>query len=152
MSGDIRIDLEEAEGALSIVDNDLLLDAGLETAIILSLFTDMRADKEDNIPDGSTDLRGWWGDVVSEDPIGSSLWLLLREKINGSTREKFKAAAINSLKWMIDDSVAQEIKVDVTSLLQDSVEFTVQVLRPAFGNSVNFKYYYNWQAQLFGRI
>src|SRR5687767_5037389 len=66
---------------------DLLSGEDLETAIILSLFTDRRA-KADDILDDPNDKRGWWGDTYSEianDKIGSRLWLLSRAKITNTT-------------------------------------------------------------------
>jgi phage gp46-like protein len=150
--GDIRIALEDGEGALNIKNSDLEIDLGLETAIILSLFSDQRAEKDSIPPDGSRDLRGWWGDVTQEDAIGSKLWLLFREKVTSNTREKFKAAASASLQWMLDDGVASSIDVTIASLSEESIDFIVKVTKPALGNSINFRYYYNWQAQIFERV
>ena len=39
----------------------------LATAIILSIFTDAEAQGGDNIPDGTTDRRGWYSD--DQDPV-----------------------------------------------------------------------------------
>ena len=52
----------------------------LQTAILISLFTDAQASPDDMIQDGSGDPRGWWGDLGSSKPIGSKLWLLGRAK------------------------------------------------------------------------
>ena len=68
-------------GDLCVVGADLLADDGLETAVLLSLFSDRRA-REEEIPPGQTWRRGWWGDLLADDQdqIGSKLWLLEREK------------------------------------------------------------------------
>eukprot|EP01037_Dinobryon_pediforme_P018401 gene18401-18670_t len=60
----------------------------LETAILVALGTDRRANADDILPTESTDLRGWWGDTDAETiwggwPVGSRLWLLDRAKITG---------------------------------------------------------------------
>src|SRR4051812_38311807 len=61
----------------------------LATAIIVALGTDGLADTSDLLPDpDSTDRRGWWGDYQAQEiwdgwPIGSRLWLLQRDKIEG---------------------------------------------------------------------
>jgi phage gp46-like protein len=65
-----------------------ILTAGndLETAIIISLFSDRMAQPDDVIPDGSNDPRGWWADDTV--PIGSRLWLLRRAKQTKDTLQK----------------------------------------------------------------
>lgn len=60
--------------------------AGLDTAVVLALFTDAAIDPAHPlaylVPDG--DPRGWWGDGIDvradlgEEPLGSLLWVLAR--------------------------------------------------------------------------
>ena len=51
-------------------DRDLQGDDGLFTAVIISLFTDRRANADDPLPDericALPDPRGWWGDYILE--------------------------------------------------------------------------------------
>ena len=35
----------------------------LETSVLISLFTDRRARKDDRLPTDSDDLKGWWADT-----------------------------------------------------------------------------------------
>jgi phage gp46-like protein len=59
----------------------------LDTAVILSLFTDRRALDSDDIPKNS-DRRGFWGDaypLVENDQWGSRLWTLHRAKATNET-------------------------------------------------------------------
>lgn len=93
---------------LSLVGYDLATEDGLRTAVIISLFTDRRAEADDEIPDGSDDRRGWWAG-----PIGSRLWLLARTKETPDTLARARAYAIEALQWLIDDGVATT--VDVTA-------------------------------------
>lgn len=74
--GDIWMGLTNGEGSIEIVKNDLRRDPGLETAVLISVFTDQRVEEE-AVPDNSADRRGWWGDL-SEDATGSKFWLLFR--------------------------------------------------------------------------
>jgi phage gp46-like protein len=71
-------------GDVALVDSDLASDHGLTTAVLLSLFTDRRAEDDDTPPSGDdSDRRGWWADEFAEvegDKIGSRLWLLDRSK------------------------------------------------------------------------
>lgn len=75
----------------------------LETAIIISLFSDRMAQPDDVIPDGTNDPRGWWAD--DEVPIGSRLWLLRRSKQTKETLQKAYDYIAEALQWMLDDGV-----------------------------------------------
>ncbi|EOM5101013.1 phage GP46 family protein [Escherichia coli] len=77
---DIAVVWDQGCGSLQLNGADLLTDNSLLTAVIISLFTDRRALDSDEIPDGTRDRRGWWGDSFRERPVGSRLWLLSREK------------------------------------------------------------------------
>lgn len=93
---------------LALGGYDLATEDGLRTAVIVSLFTDRRAEADDEIPDGGDDRRGWWADS-----IGSRLWLLARAKETPDTLARARAYAIEALQWLIDDGVATA--VDVTA-------------------------------------
>lgn len=81
-------------------------DEGLRTAVIISLFSDRRANDADVLPDGTNDRRGWWGDVCPEvegDLIGSRLWLLSRAKQTKANLRLAETYAREGLQWMLDD-------------------------------------------------
>ena len=107
---------------------DLALDAfalssddGLETAVILSLFTDARAKDDDTLPIGQTDRRGWWADTVLPDSLGrydqygSRLWLLHREKQMPEVLRRAKDYAQEGLAWLLEDKVARKVDVVATN-------------------------------------
>lgn len=91
---------------------DLQTDDTLQTAALISIFTDRRAGPDDVIPDGTNDARGWWGDDP-EHPIGSRLWLLNRAKRTNETLQRAKDYIIEALQWIIDDGAAARIDVEV---------------------------------------
>lgn len=91
---------------LALDGYDLAKEDGLRTAVIISLFTDRRAEADDEIPDGSDDRRGWWAGA-----IGSRLWLLARAKETPDTLARARAYAIEALQWLIDDGVATAVEV-----------------------------------------
>ncbi|HEY2010523.1 MAG TPA: phage GP46 family protein [Rhizomicrobium sp.] len=91
----------------------------LETAVLISLFTDRQAQPDDVIPDGTGDPRGWWGDVPGEPQIGSRLWLLSRSKLTTQVALKAKDFCTEALQWLIDDGVASAIAV-VTEIVHPS--------------------------------
>lgn len=106
----------DLRGDWSIASADLASDAGLQTAIAISLFTDRRAAPDDVLPDPrETDPRGWWGDLVLEgdapDPIGSRLWLLAREKATEATRQRAERYIREALAWLTRDGIAQAVDI-----------------------------------------
>lgn len=95
----------EQEGAMLQSGDDLV------TAIYISLFTDRTARADDEIPDGTENRRGWWGDVDQKYPLGSRLWLLARAKQTNETLLKARDYINEALKWMIDDGVVVKFNV-----------------------------------------
>lgn len=101
----MRADMLLSRG--SLVDGD-----DLGTAVILSLFTDRRALAEDTLPDASASRRGWWGDAfASTGPMGSRLWLLLREKQTRETVNRARDYAQEALNWLVEQGVARRVVV-----------------------------------------
>jgi phage gp46-like protein len=91
---------------------DLVTGRDLETAAIISLFTDRLANADDRLPDPSdSDRRGWWADWEAEYPIGSRLWLLSREKQTEDVRQRAEHYCREALQWMLDDDVADTVEV-----------------------------------------
>src|SRR5579875_2938906 len=80
--GDITTfwDPQSGRGDWALAGAQLARGDDLITSVAISLFTDRIANADDPIPDGSTDPRGWWGDLDETYPIGSRLWLLDRSK------------------------------------------------------------------------
>lgn len=85
----------------------------LETAILISLFSDRQASSDDVIPDGTDDPRGWVGDVDQDYQIGSRLWLLERAKQTQETLRLANDYIAEALQWLIDDSVVA--RFDITT-------------------------------------
>jgi phage gp46-like protein len=92
---------------------DLVSGRDLETAAVISLFTDRLAEPGDRLPDASdSDRRGWWADWDYEGgPIGSRMWLLSREKQTEDVRLRAEDYCREALQWMLDDDVADSIVV-----------------------------------------
>lgn len=93
---------------------DLASESGLRTAVLLSLFTDRRAEADDVLPDASGDRRGWWADAypsIDRDQFGSRLWLLRREKQATQTVARAREYAEQALRWLVDDGIATRVTV-----------------------------------------
>jgi len=158
MAKDIRItwDVELMEGDFVFDDiiQDLESDEGLETAVIISLFTDRRAKTDDILPDSNNpDRRGWWGDLASPDiegdQIGSRLWLLNREKTLNNVLVKAKQYAEEALQWMVDDGAAAKIEVETERQGipgMDILALKGKIYSPE-GIVVPFQYELQWTAQ-----
>lgn len=136
---------------LEVAANDLRSDEGLETSVMLSLFSDRRAESGDPLPDGEQDRRGWWGDshpVVEGDRFGSRLWLLARAKPTEDTRVRAEEYAREALQWMLDDRVASRVDVTAEFLTAPrGLALTVTVHRPDRSDPLAFRFGRVWAAQ-----
>lgn len=127
------------------------LDSGrdLETALIISIWTNRRARDDDRLPDTSGYLGGWWGDTFPEklaDEIGSRLWLLSRETRTQATLNRAKEYLIEAVQWLLDDGVADRVNVSVEydKRRLDTMLFQIEIYRPGTGLAT-FKFDYAWQ-------
>ncbi|MFH5923853.1 phage GP46 family protein [Roseomonas xinghualingensis] len=115
MDGDFAIvwDAERTQGDWQLGDHGALLTApALETAVMVSLFTDARARPGDTLPAGTTDRRGWWGSALDNEPVGSRLWLLRRAKREPETLRRAREFIIEALAWLTEDQVATRVDVE----------------------------------------
>lgn len=154
MANDIKIQWNTTynQGDIEYGTNDLVRELGLETAVIISLFTDRRANDDDELDD-IDDRRGWWADSTSEiddDQIGSRIWLLGRSKTTKETELRLVEYAEEALQWLIDDGVAEDIVVTTerTGIKgNDRLDFKVEIFK-VDGNTETFKFDDLWNAQL----
>jgi phage gp46-like protein len=129
--------------------NDLVQDGGLETAVMLSLFTDRRSEEGDELPPGDTDRRGWWADaapVVEGDRIGSRLWLLEREVATQAVVDRAVTYAREALQWLLDDKVASSLEVSAEIPRRGMIGLVVKIYRPQ-KDPVNYRFDHVWNAQ-----
>lgn len=126
-------------------------DEGLDTAVILSLLTDARAEDDDMIPGGSEDKRGAWVDSFSEvegDKFGSRLWLLEREKLLPETVNRVREYCQEALNWMVRDGVAKAVNV-TASIIRNYplgiIGADIDIVKPD-GSTTRFKFDKLWSA------
>lgn len=146
---DFAMMMGEFGGDIVIDGADAIRDDGLETSVIISLFSDARADPElipAELP--KDDLRGYWGDFNNEpgDSTGSLLWLLKREKQIATTLSRARQYCRDALKWMIDDKVSSRIDVAAEFIAIGWMMITVDIYRPN-GEKIRYRYNYEWAAQ-----
>lgn len=115
MSTDIQVfwDPNNSRGDWQTLGPDLATGNDLQTAILISLFTDRQAAPDDVIPDGTGDPRGWWGDSGGTTLIGSRLWLLRRAKQTTETLQRAYDYIAEALQWLIDDGVVASFDITV---------------------------------------
>lgn len=150
MDGDIALVWNNNHASIALTDDgtDFLTDAGLETAVIVSLFTDLRASEHDELPATETDRRGWWGNTLQapDDQIGSKLWLLRREKQLPAVMRRAEEYARDALRWMTKDGVARRVDVVATNPRTGWLLLTITIHKP--DNTLFLrKYEYNWDSQ-----
>jgi phage gp46-like protein len=154
MAEDIRInwDIDLMEGDFNLAEGkgDLLRENGLQTAVLISLFTDRRADTNDVI-DGD-DKRGWWGDNIADidgDRIGSKLWQIERASTTIETLAKCRKFVREALQWMIDDGVIEKMEVDVErqgDIPNEQLAFEVRLYQ-SDGSRIAMKFASLWDGQ-----
>lgn len=113
---DIGLTLIDGAFDLKIEKGDVVRDGGLETAVIISLFTDRRVTEEEK-PYLANSKRGYWGDLFSEidrDKMGSRLWTLEREKRTIEVLRRAEDYTREALQWMLDDGVVLSISANAS--------------------------------------
>ena len=97
----------------------LTSELGIETAVVIALFTWARAEDYEVDPGAYTDHQGWWGDGIDlegdEQAMGSKLWLLLRSVLDNTTANKAIDYAKAALQPLITQGAAARIDVTATS-------------------------------------
>lgn len=130
---DLALTWGDGSADLEMIDSDLASDRGIATAILLSLFTDRRAEDDDQPPSGDpNDRRGWWGDQFSSvqgDRFGSRLWLLDRSKRTEEVRRRAVEYVREATAWILEDLVAASIDVE-TEMTVDRLLIGVKLNRP----------------------
>jgi len=148
---DLALTWDAVAGAadLSLIDSDLASDRGLETAVLLSLFIDRRAQPDDQPPSGDdTDRRGWWADqfaAVEGDLIGSRLWLLDRSTLTAETSRRAEEYVREALAWALVDRVASSIDVTIETT-KNALLIGVTLQRPA-RDPLSFRFAHTWDHQ-----
>ncbi|MEF2145116.1 MAG: phage GP46 family protein [Desulfovibrionaceae bacterium] len=136
MMRDLLLSWSDLSGdvALSASGTDLATDDSLATAVLVSLFTDRRADDADELPAGETSRRGWWADETlprlingTPDRIGSKLWLLRREKALPEVVARARDYAEEALQWLVDEEHCRSVAVEAERQGQDRLALRVIV-------------------------
>jgi phage gp46-like protein len=129
---------------ISIKDGDIEIDDSFNTPIIVSLFSDARANESEVVPPFLR--RGFWGDETSEnpnDPFGSKLWLLEQARLTQEKLNKAISYARIALSWLVTDGFADQINVTGVIIPFVTIQLSVQII--VNGNIVESKSYDLWR-------
>lgn len=143
--GDICVlwDNAEAMGDWGLAAGDVETGQDLETACLVSLFSDALA-LPDFVPtDGTTERRGWWADMYEDRPLGSRLWQLERAKKTRATLGQARQMALAALQWLIDDGLARTVLCNTMWLAGNMLGIAVGIVRPN-GALVRFRWGWAW--------
>lgn len=128
---------------ISFENGDFKLTDGLDTAILMSLFTDKRADESEVID--QEQRRGWIGNEQNQNndyEIGSKLWLLYQARVNRDSLNRAIDYAMESLSWMQTDGILKNINVSA-EFISDGIKLNIIFTR--FDNSSFSKQYNLWE-------
>jgi phage gp46-like protein len=145
--GDIRViwDNTQTSGDWGLAQGDLETGQDLETACLVSLFTDALATPDFTPTDGTTDRRGWWADPYNDESLGSNLWQFERAKKLRSTLGDARRYTLDALQWLIDDGVAQTIECNTQWVGSTMLAIAVAITKPN-GSETRFRYALTWDA------
>ena len=150
---DIALRYDSALGAFDIAldaaTGDLVSDDGLFTAVMISLFTDARAQRDDPLPAAGQPRRGWWGDALAPArPWGSKLWLLVREKCTATTAARARGYAVQALQWLLDDRIAARIDVAAEAIAAEHrIALSITLTRPS-GEQLDYRWRNLWEGMI----
>jgi phage gp46-like protein len=127
----------------SVVNGQLLAGNDLQSAVLVSLFTDRRAAPDFVPPDRSNDRRGVWFDTYETSLIGSRLWQLQRAKISNRAvlLQQAQDYCVEALQWLLDDGVAAQVDVQTYFITPTTLGITVQLIKP---DSTALRFQYSW--------
>lgn len=112
---------------LEVRSGDLVMDRGLATAVVVSLWTDRRAGEDDGLGIDD-DPRGYWADREG-DRWGSRLWLLDRALKNDDTLRRAEDYALEGLDWLKSAGIAQDVKVQAAWNPRGWLLLTIRITR-----------------------
>ncbi len=108
---------------------DIFTENFFDTSILMSLFCERRATPSE-MP-ASHLRRGWIGNESTPDfEIGSKLWLFEQSRLRREVLNGIGSVAVESLQWMIDDSISLELSTNASLESSNSIVLLVIITRP----------------------
>lgn len=121
----------------------LAADHDIKTALLISLFSDRRAEDDDVLPGEAGGRRGFWGDAFAQRRIGSRLWLLGREKQLTEVVNRAREYAQEAVQWLVDDGICDSVAVDAAVIGKGTLGLSVVAKRNAAA-PLTYKFAFAW--------
>jgi phage gp46-like protein len=141
-------DTANARGDWTVRNGDLGIGPDIQSAVLVSLFTDRLASSDYISPDPAAinDRRGWWGDTYEPSLIGSRLWQLDRSKKTDQTTllNQARDYCAEALQWLLDDGVAASISVTTFWNTRDQIGIVIDITKPGVGQAETFQFQWAW--------
>lgn len=129
---------------ISLKDGDIELDDSFNTPLVVSLFSDARADESEvRKPENR---RGFWGDEISGDPtdkFGSKLWLLFQSRLTTNTVTRANDYVKLATNWLITYGYSKIVDIKATRLERETLGLNIRIINN--DNSVEQLYYKLWR-------
>lgn len=99
-----------------------------EPNVIISVFSNKRANNSEiSVIENQ---GGWWGNVFTDIEYGSKLWITYQSPTSQLTKNKIKSYIQESVQWLIDNNIASDIEVDVSSNSNISIyEIKISIIK-----------------------
>jgi phage gp46-like protein len=108
-------------------DGDFDKTQGLDTSLVLTFFTNQRADASEITQ--PINRGGWWGNLFFDDgtEIGSKLWLLQNSRVNQNTLNTAIDFANKAYQYLLDLDYADSLNVSGAATTS-KITLTIQVI------------------------
>lgn len=145
MKGDISSfwDVDRLSADWQQGSGELATGNALQTAIIISLFTDRVARNDDDV-DGN-ERRGWWGDAGADKDIGSRLWLLRRRKLTANVAQKAEEYALEGLNWLLADGVVSALRVATQIVYPKRLNMIIHYRQSGASDDNDMRFFWVWE-------
>lgn len=145
--GDIAIVWNPAtySGDWAMANGDLQSGSDLETAILVSLFTDAYApDYVPPPPSGPRDPRGCWTDTYTGYRIGSLLWTRTRLIKTETTLLIIEGDCRDALAWMVTAGAVASFDIDAAWFNRTGLALAITAHMPDGSTLPTFRYQRLW--------
>lgn len=145
---------ETGKGEWHIENGDIALDHAIYSSVMVSLFTDRVAPLEPSQSEKSAaigkvdgDRRGWWGDMLRTEPIGSRLWQLKRavKADKNSIIDSAQDMIYEALSWMVESGLVDSMNADVKWVQSGLLQFSIQLTEPRQYSPKTFLFSWAWE-------
>ncbi|MEL7290432.1 MAG: phage GP46 family protein [Pseudomonadota bacterium] len=99
---------------------------GITHAVIQSIYNHGEATQNDQARTGEPERGGHWAKEMLP-IVGSRHWTLRREKVTDQTVQMTKRFYQEALTWLIDDSIAKAVTVEVWKAAFDRMDWKITI-------------------------